>query len=108
MDAKIARKQKGITLAKLSKDTGLSIALLSKVENGRHKLTTKTKQKLESYYETEITTTNEITTLKFENEQLRNEIELYKDEVDLLHAQLNDLRTLIETIKETINETYNY
>lgn len=104
MTAKEARKQKGITLAELSKDTGLSISLLSKIENGKTTMTEQSKQILDGYFKNDITTTSYTMRLQEENKQLKAEVEAYKKEMDLLNTKLLYLKGRIAAFKKAIGD----
>ena len=104
MLTKEARKQKGITLDELSKDTGLSISLLSKIENGKTTMTERAKQILDDYYNNDITTTSYTMHLQEENKQLKSEVETYKKEIDLLNTKLLYLKGRIVTFKKAMED----
>lgn len=101
MQLKELRENKQLTLADVSKETGLSISMICKLERGDVKLTEKVNAILSAFYKTDVecptsATYRKIEKLEEENAQLR------KDCAKLLKQNL-ELKEFLAKIKLVVN-----
>ena len=99
------REMRGLTLSALSSETGLSVALISKVERGRTTLSPDAAKALSDYYGVAVkpsrlivTFSNEIEKTapqyKLENKNLKHEIKVLKLEIKELKEKISDIYRL--------------
>ena len=97
------REMRGLTLGGLSKETGLSVALISKVERGRTTLSPDVAKVLSDYYGVSVKPSRLIVT--FSNEIEKKEPQ-YKIENRNLKNENKMLKLEIKELKEKINAIY--
>ena len=90
--ARQLRKERNLTLKQLSKATGLSIGLLSKVENG-YRTTLETKQVLQQYYGEEI---DFPLSEQEQIEELKQKVEELQIENKVLYDRLAMIKLIID------------
>ena len=95
------RTLRGLTLSDLSCETGLSIALISKVERGKTTLSPDTAKILSDYYMVQVKPSRLI--MSFSNEIEKKEPH-YKAENSILKKEIKELKKEIADLQEKISK----